>query len=92
MAQPRTGHCGLNYYLWRFKKVESAECEMYGYEKETIERYQVECPSFWRERRELRRKVSVGRMRIAILLGEKEAVGVTMEYISATGKFKNKVE
>jgi hypothetical protein len=88
LAQLRTGHCGLNYYLCRFKKAESAECEMCGYEKETVEHYLVECPSFWRERRELRRKVGAGQMRIAILLGEKEAVRATMEYISATGRFK----
>ena len=83
----RTGHCGVNYYLWRFKKVESAECEMCGYEKETVEHFLVECPSFWKERYELKKKIGTGRMSLAILLGDKEAVRATMEYISMTGRF-----
>src|SRR6266516_1263810 len=57
LAQLRTGHCGLNYYLWRFKKEDSAECMSCGYEKETVEHFLTECPSFWEERRELRKKV-----------------------------------
>jgi len=61
---------------------------MRGYQKETVEHYLVECPSFWKKRCELRRRVGTGRMRIATLLGEKEAVRATMEYISATGRFK----
>src|SRR2546423_1454285 len=40
-------------------------------EKETVEHFLTECPSFWEERQDLRRKVGVGRMRIAILLGDK---------------------
>jgi len=91
-AQMRTGHCGLNYYLYRFKKVESAECEACGYEKETVEHFPVECPGFWEERCELRRKAGVGRMKIAILLGDSEAIGATMEYISKTKRFKKQVE
>ena len=92
LAQMRTGHCGLNHYLYRFKKVESAECEVCGYEKETVEHFLVECPGFWEERQELRRKVGVGRMKVAILLGDSKAIGATMEYISKTKRFKKQAE
>jgi hypothetical protein len=92
LAQLRTGHCGLNHYLWRFKKVESAKCKMCGYEKETVEHFLVECPYFWEERQELRRKVGTGQMKMAVLLGDKNAISATMEYISATRRFKKQVE
>jgi hypothetical protein len=88
LAQLRTDHCRLNHYLYEFKKVEGVRRGMCGYEKETVEHFLVEFPSFWRERCELRSRVSTGRMRIATLLGEKEAVRAIMEYISATGRFK----
>ena len=92
LAQLRTGHCGLNYYLWRFKKEDSAECMSCGYEKETVEHFLTECPSFWEERRELRKKVGEGRMRIATLLGEHKAIGATMEFIMKTKRFKKQAE
>jgi hypothetical protein len=92
LAQLRTGHCRLNYYLWRFKKSESAKCEKCGYEKETVEHFLLECPNFWRERHELRKKVGTGRMRVATLLGDKDTVQATMEYISATRRLNKQAE
>ena len=88
LAQLRTGHCGLNHYLWRFKKADSAKCDMCGYQEETVEHFLVKCPSFWKERIELKRKVGLGRMKIAILLGDKEAIRATMKYVSDTGRFR----
>jgi hypothetical protein len=92
LAQFRTGHCGLNYYLSRFKIVESAACEKCGYEKETVEHFLMECPSFWRERQALRTMVGTGRLKMTVLLGDKEGIKATMQYISATGRFKKEVE
>jgi len=63
-----------------------------GYEKETVEHFLTECPSFWEERRELRKKVGEGRMRIATLLGEHKAIGATMEFIMKTKRFKKQAE
>ena len=43
------------------------------------------------ERMELKRKVGMGRMKMAILLGDKEAVSATMRYILDTkGGYKSK--
>ena len=88
LAQLRTGHCGLNHYLWRFKRAEKAECEKCGYEKETVEHFLLECPSFWEERQELRRRVGTGEMRTAVLLGNKNVVNATLDYIFKTGRLK----
>jgi hypothetical protein len=60
LAQLGTGHCGLNYYLVRFKIVETVAFEKCGYEKERVEHFLIECPSFWTERQELRTTVGMG--------------------------------
>ena len=60
--------------------------------KRLVEHFLVECPGFWEERQEMRRKVGVGRMKVAILLGESKAIGATMEYISKTKRFKKQAE
>jgi endonuclease/exonuclease/phosphatase (EEP) superfamily protein YafD len=88
LAQLRTGHCGLNYYLWRFKKIESSKCEGCGYERETVEHYLLECPKFREERRKLRDKIGgVGKMKVKTLLGDKKIIGRTMEFVTNTKRF-----
>jgi len=57
LAQLRTGHCGLKYYLWRFKIADNPECNKCGYEKETVEHFLLECPAYRKERWELSKKV-----------------------------------
>jgi hypothetical protein len=52
----------------------------------------MECPSFWRERQELKTTVGTGRLKMAVLLGDKEEIKATMQYISATGRFKKEAE
>ena len=39
---------------------------------------------------ELRRKVGMGRMSVAGLLGKKEVIKATMEYVHMTGRFVEK--
>ena len=55
LTQLRTGHCGLNGYLSKVKKIESAKCDYCGYEKETVEHFLLECPQFQEQRIILRR-------------------------------------
>jgi hypothetical protein len=52
----------------------------------------MECPDFGRERHELRRKVGTGQMKIAILLGDKDAISAIMEYVSTTGRLNKRTE
>ena len=91
LSQLRTGHCGLNHYLWRFKKEESPNCEMCeGSHKETVEHCLINCKGFWKERGELRRKVGIEGMKVEALLGRKEHIGATLEFIKETGRFAKK--
>ena len=87
ITQLRTEHCGLNHYLWRFKKRESAECEKCGYAKETVEHYLLECPAYWRERAKVRTVTTTGRMTVASLLGDKRVIETTIEYVKETKRF-----
>jgi len=89
LVQLRTGHCGLNHYLARFNKINSAECSRCGYEKETVEHFLLECPAHWEPRKELRRKVGNGRMSVEALLGDKEVVGMTVEFVGRTRRFED---
>ena len=91
-AQLRTGHCGLNQYLWRFKKVDSAECGKCGYQKETVEHFLTECPAYWEERWNLEKVVGPEAMTVAFLLGNRKAVKATMEYMKKTGRMKLKAD
>src|ERR1700739_2348446 len=88
LAQLQTGHCGLNSYLYRFNKVESAQCQHCGHNQDTVEHFLLECDKHWETRSELHNKVGTGNMMLANLLGKKELVGATLEFVAATGRFK----
>jgi Reverse transcriptase (RNA-dependent DNA polymerase)/Endonuclease-reverse transcriptase len=92
LIQLRTGHCGLNNYLARFNKIDSPKCTKCGYEQETVEHFLLECPAHWEARRDLRRKVGVGRMTLGKLLGDEKMVEWTMEYIWKTKRFVEDLE
>ena len=83
----RTGHCHLNEYLHRFNIIETPECEC-GAEKETVEHFLLNCELYDEERDLLRRGVGVQGMRCSTLLGVKNIIKDTMEYIKKTGRFK----
>ena len=79
----RTGHCGLNYYLFRFKLSNSPYCPC-GHGKETVEHYLIECKLYAEQRKELRKKVGPGRMKVERLLSDPRLAKHTVEYIAAT--------
>src|SRR5947207_12209728 len=60
LARLRTGHCGLNQYLHRFKRTESPYCEC-GDGKETVEHFLLECTLYTAARNVLRRNVGAGK-------------------------------
>lgn len=88
LAQLRTGHCGLNQYLWRFKKADDAACGECGYQKETVEHFLTECPAYHGERKDLEEAVGPEAMTVAFLLGNRSAVKATMEFVKKTGRLK----
>ena len=83
IAQLRTGHCGLNRYLHRFKLRNSPYCQC-GYGKETVEHYLLECRNYREQRKKLREKVGNGKMRMERLLGDPKTIKHTVEYIKET--------
>jgi hypothetical protein len=88
IAQLRTGHCGLNGYLQRFNKVESADCEACNEgQRETVEHYLLECKGFIDERERLERRVGKGNMKLEALLGTTKMARETLVYIEETKRF-----
>ena len=88
LAQLRTGHCGLNHYLARFKKTDNAKCPHCEHEKETVEHYIMECEQYKEERETLIRTVGLINMRLAYLLGNKEGVQATLKFVKETGRLQ----
>jgi ribonuclease HI len=86
IAQLRTGHCGLNKYLHRFKKRDDPKCECGRVE--TVEHFLMECHRYVEQRNELRKSVGLGRMNVARLLGDINAVKDTVKYIGATRRME----
>ena len=87
IAQLRTGHCGLNHYLHRFDKKNTLYCQ-YGYEKETMDHYLLECQRFREQRKKLRKKIGTVKMRTTRLLEDTNLIKHTLEYINATGRLE----
>jgi hypothetical protein len=86
IAQLRTGHCGLNDYLARFKRADDASCPNCGHRRETVGHYLLECKHYQGEREALIKEVGITRMRLAYLLGDKDGVCATLKFIKATGR------
>jgi hypothetical protein len=89
IAQPRTGHCGLNRYLHRFSLRNSPYCQC-GYGKETGEHYLLECRNHRDQRKKLRNEVGRGKMRMEALLGDPKIIKHTLDYIKETGRLNVK--
>ena len=53
-----------------------------------MEHLLLKCNKPWEARSELCNKVGTGNMMLANLLGKKELVGATLEFVAATGRFK----
>jgi ribonuclease HI len=87
IVQLRTGHCGLNNYLYRFGISDTPYCEC-GYGKETVEHFLLECRRYKEQRRVLRQEVGVGKMRVDKLLGDPKVIKKTLEYVKKTERFK----
>ena len=88
LARLRTGHCGLNHYLHRFKIKDSPYCDC-GNGKETVEHYLLECRKYNEQRKTLGNEVGPGRMRTEKLLGYPKLIKHTMQYVIAIISKKN---
>jgi hypothetical protein len=89
IAQLRTGDCGLNRYLHRFSLRNSSYCR-YGYGKETVEHYLLECREYRDQRGKLRREVWREKMWMEVLLGDPKIIKHTLEDIKETNRLDMK--
>jgi ribonuclease HI len=87
LAQMRTGHCGLNLYLKRFKKTPSAYCKC-QYQRETVQHFLLECREYKTQRDALRRTVGSGKMKMQILLGDPKYIKHIVNYVEDTKRFE----
>ena len=87
LVQMCTGHCGLNSYLNRFKKIPSAYCDC-KYQKETVQHYLLECRRYKVERDTLRRIIGNERIKMEILLGKPTYIKHIAKYVEETKRFK----
>lgn len=89
LAQFRTGHCPLNAYLHRFNKAPRSQCECPDCQPETVQHYMLECRKYSLvERKPLREKVGLSKMRLGILLGNPDYIEHTAEYILMTKRME----
>lgn len=83
LTRLRTGHCGLNHYLHRFGLTDTPHCSC-GRGKETVEHYLLECELYVEQRKELRKNIGIGRMKVEKLLGDPKLVKHTVEFVAST--------
>ena len=80
MVQLRTDHCGLNHYFHRFGIKESSYCKC-EYGKETVEHYLLECRNYKEQRIKLWKEMSIGKMKVGILLRDSTRIKHTMAFV-----------
>jgi hypothetical protein len=87
IARLRTGHCGLNQYLGRFKIKETRDCDC-GNGYETVKHYLLTCTNHEEQRIELRKKAGERGMTVERLLGDKKLIKHTLEFVEETNRFE----
>ena len=88
--QLRTGHVPLQAYLHRFKIEDSATCPTCGARKEDVPHYLWQCPTWWRERRAMKRELERGEELGVWMLGSRRKWQLVATYVEDTGRFKPK--
>ena len=86
LVRLRTGHCGLNKYLARFRKIDSPICEC-GWGHETVAHYLLVCNKYEEEREALRHRAGEEGMKVEKLLGTKGLLKHTLDFVQATMRF-----
>jgi hypothetical protein len=87
ITQLRTGHCGLNHYLYRFSLEDTPYCRC-GHGQENVEHYLLECQLYAEQRKDLRNKVGAGRMKVEKLLEYPKLIKHTTAFVASTRRFQ----
>lgn len=85
ITQLRTGHVGLNKFLYRIKATDSPLCVRCRV-PETVDHYLLTCQRFTLQRHALRRRLD-GPLSTRALLGDPNNISHTLEFIRATARF-----
>ena len=91
LFQLRVGHAPLNYYLHRFKKVDSARCPACGAERETTEHFVLRCPKYDHERWPLLQRIRDNTPKLEDILSNAKLMLPLFNFIDATERFKLQV-
>lgn len=91
LFQLRVGHAPLNYYLHRFKKVDSARCPACGAERETTEHFVLRCPKYDHERWPLLQRIKDNTPKLEDILSNAKLMLPLFNFIDATERFKLQV-
>jgi ribonuclease HI len=87
LARLRTGHVGLNQYLFRFNITPCPRCAC-GKSIETVAHFLLRCEIDEEQRRTLREAVGEDRMKVEILLGDIKKVKALLKYVETTERFE----
>jgi hypothetical protein len=86
LTQLRTGHIGLNAFLYRFHLGPSPDCSL-CLVPETVSHFLLSCPKLRRQRLELIRKVGTARLSLRLLLGVKSDPKPVLALARDSGRF-----
>lgn len=93
IAQLRLQHAPLNSYLFKFKRVDKANCPACGDEEESTTHFLLGCPVYAHERWPLAQLARKKRKALTLetLLGDPDFAIPLANFIEGTNRFKNNI-
>ena len=86
--QLRVGHTPLNFYLHKFKRVDSPRCPACGHPKETVEHFLVYCPKYAHKRWPICNRFRGRIPKLSKLLTSPKLLLPLANFIKATQRFE----
>jgi hypothetical protein len=86
LTQLRTGHIGLNDFLFRFHLAPSPACALCN-TPESVPHFLLLCPAYRRQRLDLVRRLGTARLSLKLLLSAKKDAKPVLDFVRDTGRF-----
>jgi hypothetical protein len=86
LTQLRTGHIGLNAFLFRFHLAPSPACALCN-TPESVPHFLLLCPAYRRQRLDLVRRLGTARLSLKLLLSAKKDAKPVLDFVRDTGRF-----
>jgi ribonuclease HI len=90
--QMRVGHMPLNYYLHKFKRVDSPHCPACRHPSKTVEHFLLHCPKYMHEQWPIISQNHGSVPKLAKLLTSAKLLLPLATYMEATGRFQTALE